>query len=264
MRSHTVVVVPRSNGPVLLAALVVTVATVGWTLREDRDLATSEAGISAAPVPPVPTARFEGGPSPSPTPSTDAPAPSASPSPSSPYGAVPAAGNGQLEIVPGSITAPGNGPVKTVRVELEGGLGIDGLALADEVMTTLNEPRSWGAGGRMTFARTDGEADIRVVLASPDTSAALCSSHDTGGRLSCAMGNAAIITLYRWVYGSEGYATDLAGYRQYVVNHEVGHVLGHGHVGCPAAGQPAPVMVQQTKGLQGCAPNPWPYPDGIG
>ncbi|MET0740183.1 MAG: DUF3152 domain-containing protein [Candidatus Nanopelagicales bacterium] len=254
---------PRSNVPVLVAATVVTVATLGWTMQEDPD-PPSRAGGPAPTVASVPSASSHADVSPTPTPSAQAPSPSPLVSPTSPYGEVPAVGNGQLEIVPGSVAAPGTGPVKTVRVESEGGLGIDGMAIADEVMTTLNEPRSWGAGGRMTFARTDGDADIRLVLASPDTSAALCSAHDTGGRLSCAMGNTAIITLYRWVYGSEGYGTDIGGYRQYVVNHEVGHVLGHGHVGCPAAGQLAPVMVQQTKGLQGCAPNPWPYPDGIG
>jgi hypothetical protein len=43
-----------------------------------------------------------------------------------------------------------------------------------------------------------------------------------------------------------------------VVNHETGHWLGHGHLGCGGAGRLAPVMMQQSKGLDGCKHNPWP------
>ena len=43
-----------------------------------------------------------------------------------------------------------------------------------------------------------------------------------------------------------------------VVNHETGHWLGRGHAGCPRPGALAPVMMQQSKGLDGCRLNPWP------
>lgn len=174
--------------------------------------------------------------------------------------AVPESGAGPLLTVAGDARAPGDGQVRSVRVQVEKGLDVDGATFARFVMATLNDDRSWGHGGRMTFARTDGPADIRVVLASPETSADLCSPLRTGGRLSCRNGNAAVITLYRWVKATQEYSGDRTGYRRYVINHEVGHVLGHGHEACPGKGKVAPVMMQQTKGLLGCRPNSWPFP----
>jgi hypothetical protein len=69
-----------------------------------------------------------------------------------------------------------------------------------------------------------------------------------------------VLNLRRWVLGAEAYGTDLAAYRTYLVNHEVGHGIGHAHEYCGGAGQPAPVMMQQTYGLKGCTPWPWPTP----
>jgi len=173
---------------------------------------------------------------------------------------VPDVGTGVVDVVPGTVAAPDPAArVVQVRVGVEGGLPVDGTAFASFVMSTLNDGRSWAGEGK-SFARTDGEADVEVVLASPRTSAAMCRPLDTGGTLSCHNDGRAVITYYRWANGSDDYAADLTGYRQYVVNHEVGHYLGHGHVACPAAGQLAPVMMQQTKGIGACVTNPWPFP----
>lgn len=171
------------------------------------------------------------------------------------------AGTGEFDVVPGSVAAPGPGEVRTVRVEVERGLPVDGARLAGFVLATLNDDRGWGHGGTLTFARTDGDAPIVVVLASPATSAELCGGLRTHGMLSCRNGQRVVLTFHRWVHATDEYADNPTGYRQYVVNHEVGHALGYGHERCPGAGKPAPVMQQQTLGLQGCTQNPWPHPD---
>jgi hypothetical protein len=201
---------------------------------------------------------------PSATPTTS-PSPTAAPSTTKPVVAKPprttasTVGTGHFAVVPGTVAAPGSGRLRTVKVEIEGGVAVDPAAFATFVMATLNDPRGWGHGGTLTFARTDGSAQIIVRLASPVTSAALCRPLVTFGTLSCSEGEYANLTSYRWFNGqSEFYS--LTQYRQYVVNHEVGHVLGHGHLHCAGAGRLAPLMMQQTKRVAPCKPNAWPFP----
>jgi hypothetical protein len=190
--------------------------------------------------------------------------------PSSPTGAAaPTAmrvtkhGPGTFQVVSGRQAAPDNGPQaqrKTVRVEVEKGTDVDLQAFAAQVMQILNDPRSWGHGGTLTFARTDAKkADIRVVLASPDTSERMCRPLETRGVESCSIGNKAILTTYRWANATKEFPS-VTLYREYVVNHEVGHVLGHHHQQCPGRGKVAPVMQQQTIRVAPCTPNGWPFP----
>jgi hypothetical protein len=173
---------------------------------------------------------------------------------------VPASASGRLGVVPGDVPAPRPGAVKTVRVEVEEGLDVDGARFAGYVMETLNDPHGWGAGGAFSFARTDDDADYRVVLASATTVDRLCAPLRTQGEVSCAINGHATINYARWVTATPEFGGIVPTYRQYVVNHEVGHLLGHGHVTCPGAGRLAPVMQQQTYGVAPCLPNAWPNP----
>ena len=51
----------------------------------------------------------------------------------------------------------------------------------------------------------------------------------------------------------------LSAYRAYMVQHELGHALGHEHARkCSKRGDAAPVMIQQTLGIGKCSPNPFP------
>ncbi|CAG7604314.1 DUF3152 domain-containing protein [Actinacidiphila bryophytorum] len=180
--------------------------------------------------------------------------------------------SGAFDTVPGHQAAPGKGKVMTFRVDVEQGLPLDAQLFSDTVFKTLNDSRSWGHGGTMTFERVStGHADIVVTLASPGTTAKWCarSGLDTTiENVSCDAASTprTMINAYRWAQGADTYGPRLMhAYRQMLINHEVGHRLGHGHVGCPRAGAPAPVMMQQTKflSLNGgptCRPNAWPFP----
>ena len=97
-----------------------------------------------------------------------------------------------------------------------------------------------------------------VQLAGRSTTDRLCPPVRTNGLFSRFMRGRAVLNFWRWINGARAYAGRLAQYRRYMVNHEVGHALGHGHLGCPGSGRAAPVMMQQTKGVAPCKPNPWP------
>nr|WP_202421104.1 DUF3152 domain-containing protein [Actinomadura rayongensis] len=177
---------------------------------------------------------------------------------------VPVSGTGRFTTAPAAASAARfSGAARTVRyaVDVEGGLPFDAAVFAAQVQRILNDPRSWGHGGRVRFVRVaHGPVAFRVSLASPALTDRLCAPLVTGGELSCRSGNRSVINARRWGQGAVTYGPDLASYREYVVNHEVGHALGHGHEQCPGRGRRAPVMVQQTKSLQGCRINPWPFP----
>lgn len=178
-------------------------------------------------------------------------------------------GNGRFTVLPvpsSSVrTAPTTGRKVTYTLETEGGLGIDDGAYARTVVTNLTDARGWQRRDKVRFvnvspaqAASGTEPDLRITLASPDTTDRLCAPLKTRGQVSCHNGGLVVLNAHRWLHGADAYDKDVTKYRIYLVNHEVGHGIGHGHVLCAGKGKPAQVMMQQTYGLQGCTAWPWP------
>jgi hypothetical protein len=158
----------------------------------------------------------------------------------------------------------GEGPLRTYRVEVEEGSGVAVEEFTAEVERILSDPRGWTSADGISLQRLPGpEAEITVTLAAPATVDLLCYPLDTDGDVSCAQEGRAIINVLRWQEGAEPSQLPLGSYREYLISHEVGHVLGHHHVPCPGPDVLAPVMLQQTLGIEPCAPNPWPAPDAL-
>ncbi|PRY22401.1 DUF3152 domain-containing protein [Pseudosporangium ferrugineum] len=189
-------------------------------------------------------------------------------------GRVPSRGSGRFDYAPGRSKILGTaGAVRRFRVAVERGSGESPAAFAADVEAVLGDRRGWIGSGRLRLQRVAGPeaAAFTVYLATRDTAGRMCADGGVaiavGGRpyTSCRTAGRAVINLDRWRLSARPYVAarvPLTVYRQYVVNHEVGHELGRHHEGCPRRGGPAPVMVQQTLTLRGCVPYAWPYRGG--
>jgi len=164
-------------------------------------------------------------------------------------------------LLAGAEPAAGEGPLVRYSLQLDPSLGFLLDDVAATVSAALLDDRSWARTHTIERVADLGAASIRIVIASPAAVDAMCARAglNTAGIFSCWNGRVAALNGWRWEVGARGF-DDVETYRTYLVNHEFGHGLGYGHVGCPATGAPAPVMMQQSKGLGGCAANGWPYP----
>ena len=150
--------------------------------------------------------------------------------------------------------------VVTYSVETRGRITVGVAEFRRHAQQTYDDPRGWRAGGT-EFRRVRHGGDFTLVLAEasrlPDFSST-CSV-----LWSCRVGRHVVVNQARWRHASPAWRAagrSVRDYRHLVVNHETGHWLGRGHAGCPGPGQPAPVMMQQSKGTAGCRFNPWPRP----
>ncbi|MFT3661412.1 MAG: DUF3152 domain-containing protein [Gordonia sp. (in: high G+C Gram-positive bacteria)] len=191
-----------------------------------------------------------------------------------------------FSLVRGTTGKVGTGrEVYTYTVEIEEGLNPQHFggarAFGKLVDMTLANPKSWIGDGKVAFRRIEkGEPDLRVSLTSADTSRELCG-YQIRLEASCFYPPEGRVVLNeaRWVRGAVAFQGDDLTYRQYLINHEVGHGIGYeSHRPCEQDGALAPVMMQQTFGVANseimaldpemkadrtftCRANAWPYPD---
>ena len=129
---------------------------------------------------------------------------------------------------------------------------------ARKVAKILSDDRGWIRGGKVSFQQVTTNANTSLVLAKPDTVDRLCYPLNTEGEVSCCQQTKVVINIERWKHAVHHWPTGVGTYRQMVVNHEFGHRIGKPHGYCSGMGNLAPVMQQQTYGLQGCQANSWP------
>ncbi|WP_425436858.1 DUF3152 domain-containing protein [Nocardia donostiensis] len=212
-----------------------------------------------------------------------------------PTGALPEGGAftesaaGTWRVVPGGTEQVGAGEqrVFSYTVEVENGLDTSDFggdeSVARMIDSTLANPKSWVRDHKFAFRRIDsGEPDFRISLTSRETTRKYCG-FEIPIDSSCYNSDLARVVLSeaRWVRGALAFEGDIGSYRQYLINHEVGHAIGyHQHQPCESEGGLAPVMMQQTFGTANndiavldphgvvpmdgkhCRFNPWPYPRG--
>lgn len=266
----------RRRRMIVLASLLIALSLIGvdlvrgwWVASGLAELTADRAGSSGSPGSAAPSAS----PDPSASASTASSAgpsgtgPSGAPASPVPSGDVPQSGAGTWAFAAGPGAVLGStGDVRTFRVAVENGIKQDPNVFAGAVDQILGDPRSWIGGGDIRFQRVvqTAQSAFTLYLASPVTADRMCSlgGVHTDQFGSCRIPGEVIINLARWLTSVPDYGASLDVYREYAINHEVGRELGHGNEVCPAPGQLAPVMEQQSQGLKGCIANAWPYVNG--
>ena len=206
-------------------------------------------------------------------------------------GPITVAGGGTWHVVPGTTGKVGQGPNAsfTYTVEIEDGVDTTGFG-GDEsygrmVDQTLANPKSWTNDPKVAFRRVDaGEPDFRISLnlTDDDSAKAVDTKSNSKDPATTRAWTESCSTNRDGVRGAISFQGDIGSYRQYQINHEVGHAIGYAaHQPCETEGGLAPIMMQQTFGTanndiarldpEGVVPmngltcrfNPWPYPPSV-
>ena len=131
--------------------------------------------------------------------------------------------------------------------------------LQAKLASTYSDARGWNMGGLVAFKYGTTGCDFTIWLAADNQMTSFGGVCDV--TWSCRSGNNVVLNFDRWqnaspTWNAAGLALD--EYRSMQINHETGHRLGFSHRQCTGAGDPAPLMQQQSIHLDGCVFNAWP------
>lgn len=144
--------------------------------------------------------------------------------------------------------------------------GITVVEFGRAVRRFLCDPEGWLRSGEVRY-RYNPDGRYLIGLRTRQNVRERCRrivGEPVSGNYSCA-GSAArevVINIGPWTRGTDGFPAGLSTYRRMLINHEVGHAMTMRHRSCPRDGARAPVMMQQSMGMNlngsTCRPNPRP------
>lgn len=146
----------------------------------------------------------------------------------------------------------------TYSIETRGTITVSSDEFKQQVRETLDDDQGWIRLG-VRFVEVDSSSDVVVVLS--EASHLPMFSVGCTAYYSCTVGSYVIANQTRWLDATDPWNAsggNLRDYRHMVINHEMGHWLGHPHATCGGADQLAPLMMQQSTSLDECRFNAWP------
>ena len=133
-----------------------------------------------------------------------------------------------------------------------------------KVKKTLTDPEGWRKVANVKFnvvkpeiyLKSKSKHKIPIRLSRNKTISEECG-FGLNEKLSCCdmLSKRVWLNYDRWKNGAKASKLPLGKYRDYMINHEVGHALGRLHAVCPCVGCPAPIMMQHTITIGQCVPN---------